>query len=79
MDEHGMGSPLDRQHIVFLDPQHDRPVSPYTPEGEIRMMGDFAAGLSRRQLSRPLVLGLVTVILLPILVSIVAVITTWVP
>lgn len=41
------------------------------------MMGQFASGLSRKGLSRPLVLGLVAIILLPIIVSVVAVVSTW--
>ncbi len=63
-------------HIVYLDPRSDRPVSPYSPEGEIRMMGDFAAGLRRRgALSRPMAVGLVLLILLPIVLSLLAVLT----
>jgi hypothetical protein len=66
------------QHIVYLDPNADRPVSQYSPEGEIRMMGEFAAGLARSgNVSRRMVWALVAIILLPILVSIVAVVTTW--
>lgn len=60
------------QHIVHLDPARSRPVSPYSPEGEILMFGDLAAGLSRRRLSRPMAIGLLVVILLPIIVSVVA-------
>jgi hypothetical protein len=65
-------------HIVYLDPRSDRPVSPYSPEGEIRMMGDFAAGLSRRgAVSRPMAVLLVVLILAPIVLSILAVVTNW--
>jgi hypothetical protein len=66
-------------HIVYLDPRHDRPVSPYTPEGEIRMMGDFAAALSRRGavVSRPMGILLLVLILAPIVISLLAVVTTW--
>jgi len=65
-------------HMVYLDPQADRPVSQYSPEGEIRMMGDFAAGLARsNNIPRPVIWGLVLIVLLPILVTIVAVFTTW--
>jgi hypothetical protein len=72
-----LGEPDSGRHIVYLDPLQDRPLSPYSPEGEIQMMGDFAAGLSRRGLPRPMVLALIAIILLPILVTLVAVITTW--
>jgi hypothetical protein len=66
------------RHIVFLDPNSAKPVSQYSPEGEIRMMGDFASGLSRnRAVSKPLILGLLAIILLPIIVSIVAVLVSW--
>jgi hypothetical protein len=66
------------QHIVYLDPQADRQVSQYSPEGEIRMMGEFAAGLARSSsISRPMAVALVALILLPILVSVIAVVTTW--
>ena len=65
-------------HMVHLDPRYDRPVSPYSPEGEIRMMGDFAAGLSRRgAVSRPMAIVLVLLILAPIVISLLAVLTTW--
>jgi hypothetical protein len=70
--------PITGQHIVYLDPRGDRPVSQYSPEGEIRMMGDFAAGLARKNnLPRPMAWVLVAIILLPILVSVIAVVTTW--
>ncbi|MCW2541685.1 MAG: hypothetical protein JWN95_3410 [Frankiales bacterium] len=66
------------RHIVFLDPYSARPVSQYSPEGEIRMMGDFARGLSRnRAVSKPMILGLLAIILLPIIVSFVAVLASW--
>jgi hypothetical protein len=64
-------------HMVYLDPKHDRPVSQYSPEGEIRMMGEFASGLRRRgALSRPMAIILVVLILAPILVSVLAVLTS---
>jgi hypothetical protein len=64
------------QHIVYLDPRGDRPVSQYSPEGEIRMMGEFAAGLSRRSnFSRPMALGLVALILFPIVISVLLIIS----
>ncbi|UQX86684.1 hypothetical protein M6D93_10205 [Jatrophihabitans telluris] len=64
-----------RAEIVYLDPRRDRPVSQYSPEGEIRMMGEFAAGLSRhRSVSRPMAYGLVIIVLLPILLSALALI-----
>ncbi|HEY2042708.1 MAG TPA: hypothetical protein VGH11_08530 [Jatrophihabitans sp.] len=67
-----------RAEIVYLDPHLDRPVSQYSPEGEIRMMGEFAAGLSRNSnLSRPMAFLLVAVILLPIALSILAVVSGW--
>lgn len=67
-----------RQHIVYLDPRADRSVSQYSPEGEIRMMGDFAAGLNRRNgVSRPMAFALVAIVLLPILISIFAVVASW--
>ncbi|MDQ1716212.1 MAG: hypothetical protein QOE71_2303 [Pseudonocardiales bacterium] len=67
-----------RPEIVYLDPHYERPVSQYSPEGEIRMMGDFAAGLTRRRkVSRPMAFTLVAIILLPILISILAVISSW--
>jgi hypothetical protein len=63
---------------VYLDPHYERPVSQYSPEGEIRMMGDFAAGLTRRrQVSRPLAYTFVAIILLPILISVLALISSW--
>jgi hypothetical protein len=65
-------------HMVYLDPKLDRPVSQYSPEGEIRMMGDFAAGLSRRgAISRPMAIILVVLILAPIVLSVLAVVTSW--
>jgi len=73
-NEHGR-PPATGRHIVYLDPKLDRPVSPYSPEGEIRMMGDFAAGLSRRgALSRPMAILLVLLILAPIVLSVLAMI-----
>lgn len=70
--------PFTGQHIVYLDPKLDRAVSPYSPEGEIRMMGDFAAGLSRRgAVSRPMAIILVVLILAPIALSVLALITSW--
>jgi len=66
------------RHIVYLDPKLDRAVSPYSPEGEIKMMGDFAAGLSRRgAVSRPMAILLVVLILAPIVLSVLAVVTGW--
>ena len=68
--------PTTGRHIVYLDPDYDRPVSPYSPEGEIRMMGEFAAGLSRRgALSRPMAILLVALILAPIVLSVLAILT----
>jgi hypothetical protein len=64
------------RHIVYVDPKLDRPVSPYSPEGEIRMMGEFAAGLSRRgAVSRPMAIVLVLLILAPIVLSVLAILT----
>jgi hypothetical protein len=61
--------------MVHLDPRYDRPVSQYSPEGEIRMMGEFAAGLSRRgAVSRPMAIILVVLILAPILISLLAIV-----
>jgi hypothetical protein len=77
------GQPLvpktaSRQDIVYLDPAWERPVSQYSPEGEIWMMGELASGLRRRgRISRPMALGLVLVILIPIVLSVIAVVTTW--
>lgn len=63
--------------MVYLDPKFDRPVSQYSPEGEIRMMGDFASGLSRRgAVSRPMAIILVALILAPIVLSVLAVVTS---
>jgi membrane-associated PAP2 superfamily phosphatase len=68
--------PTSGRHMVYLDPKLDRAVSPYSPEGEIQMMGDFAAGLSRRgALSRPMALLLVALILAPIVLSVLAILT----
>jgi hypothetical protein len=67
----------ERPEIVYLDPHAERPVSQYSPEGEIRMMGDFAAGLSRRRVSRPLAFALVAVVLIPIVLSVLAVLSNW--
>jgi hypothetical protein len=75
----GPGRPTNTgRHIVYLDPHLDRAVSPYSPEGEIRMMGEFAAGLSRRgAISRPMAILLVVLILAPILLSVLAIVTGW--
>ncbi len=68
-----------RAEIVYLDPVRERPASQYSPEGEIRMMGEFAAGLARRNsVSRPMIYGLIAIMLLPILVTVIAVVSTWV-
>lgn len=76
VDEELRRPPTTGRHIVYLDPKLDRPVSPYSPEGEIRMMGEFAAGLSRRgALSRPMAILLVTLILAPIVLSLLAILT----
>jgi hypothetical protein len=76
VDEELRRPPITGRHIVYLDPKLDRPVSPYSPEGEIRMMGDFAAGLSRRgALSRPMAILLVALILAPIVLSVLAILT----
>jgi hypothetical protein len=76
VDEELRRPPTTGRHIVYLDPKLDRPVSPYSPEGEIRMMGDFAAGLSRRgALSRPMAVMLVALILAPIVLSVLALLT----
>jgi hypothetical protein len=67
-----------RPEIVYLDPERERPVSQYSPEGEIRMMGDFAAGLSRGgRVSRPVAFALVAIVLIPIILSVVAVLSNW--
>ncbi|HEX8303561.1 MAG TPA: hypothetical protein VF612_01665 [Jatrophihabitans sp.] len=76
MDEELLRPPTTGRHIVYLDPKLDRPVSPYSPEGEIRMMGEFAAGLSRRgAVSRPMAILLVALILAPIVLSVLAILT----
>jgi membrane-associated PAP2 superfamily phosphatase len=63
--------------MVYLDPKLDRPVSQYSPEGEIRMMGELASGLRRRgAVSRPMAILLVVLILAPILVSVLALLTS---
>jgi hypothetical protein len=70
--------PQTPAHIVYLDPKLDRPVSPYSPEGEIRMMGEFASGLRRRgAVSRPMAIILVLLILAPIVISVLALLTGW--
>lgn len=67
-----------RPEIVYLDPRADRAVSQYSPEGEIRMMGEFAAGLTRNGgVSRPMAYALVAIILLPILIGAIALLSTW--
>lgn len=68
-----------RPEIVYLDPHADRPVSQYSPEGEIRMMGDFASGLARNgsSLSRPMAFAIVIVLLLPVVLGILALVSTW--
>ena len=69
--------PVTGHHIVYIDPHGDRPVSQYSPEGEIRMMGDLAAGLSRRgAVSRPMALALLVLIVAPIALSVLAVLTS---
>jgi hypothetical protein len=76
VDEELRRPPTTGRHIVYLDPKLDRPVSPYSPEGEIRMMGEFAAGLSRRgAVSRPMAILLVALILAPIVLSVLAILT----
>jgi hypothetical protein len=76
VDEELLRPPTTGRHIVYLDPKLDRPVSPYSPEGEIRMMGEFAAGLSRRgAVSRPMAILLVALILAPIVLSVLAILT----
>lgn len=67
--------PAPSRHIVYRDPVWDRPVSQYSPEGEIRMMGDFAAALGRRGPgSRPTAILLVLLILAPVVLGLVALI-----
>jgi hypothetical protein len=64
-------------HMVHLDPKYDRPVSQYSPEGEIRMMGELASGLRRRgAVSRPMAIILMVLILAPIVVSLLAVLSS---
>jgi hypothetical protein len=76
VDDELRRSPATDRHIVYVDPRLDRPVSPYSPEGEIRMMGEFAAGLSRRgAISRPMALVLVALILAPIVLGLLAILT----
>ncbi|MEO7259739.1 MAG: hypothetical protein ABI047_00475 [Jatrophihabitantaceae bacterium] len=76
MDEKLRQPSVTGRHIVYLDPKLDRAVSPYSPEGEIQMMGDFAAGLSRRgAVSRPMAIVLVALILAPIVLSVLAILT----
>jgi hypothetical protein len=71
-------APGRRAEIVYLEPDHRRQVSPYSPEGEIQMMGDFASGLRRSgTVSRPMIIALVVIILLPVVVSLVAVLSTF--
>jgi hypothetical protein len=65
-------------HLVYLDPVRDRVVSPYSPEGEIRMMGELASGLIRRgRVSRTMAIALVLLILIPVVLSVLAVVTGW--
>ena len=68
-----------RPEIVYLDPHADRPVSQYSPEGEIRMMGEFASGLARSgsNLSRPMAFAIVVVLLLPVVLGVLALLSTW--
>ena len=74
----GNGLPPTDRHLVYLDPKQDRAVSPYSPEGEIQMFGDFAAGLSRRgAVSRPMAIILVALILAPLLLSVLAIVLNW--
>jgi hypothetical protein len=79
IDPNRPGRPANTgRHIVYLDPHSERAVSPYSPEGEIKMMGEFAAGLSRRgAVSRPMAILLVVLILAPILLSVLAMVTGW--
>ncbi|HTZ43492.1 MAG TPA: hypothetical protein VMB79_06485 [Jatrophihabitans sp.] len=70
--------PHTSAHIVYLDPKLDRPVSQYSPEGEIRMFGEFAAGLSRHgAVSRWMGIALMLVVLTPIVLSLLAIFTHW--
>ena len=68
-----MTDPRRAEHpqIVYLDPHATRPVSQYAPEGEIRMMGDFAAGLARSR-SKRMAWLLLLILLLPVLVGVAA-------
>ena len=60
-------------HVFFLDPIETRPVNPNTPEGEIRNMAAFAAGVhAAPPLRRTMIKVLVWLVLLGIALGLLA-------
>jgi hypothetical protein len=59
-------------HVFFLDPSEGRPINPNTPEGEIRNMAAFAAGVHAASPGRRMVVKvLVWLVLLGIIFGVV--------
>jgi hypothetical protein len=64
-------------HVFFLDERDSRPVNPNTPEGEIRNIAAFAAGVHATSPVRRLTIQIVVwLVLLGIALAIVAGIVT---
>ena len=60
-------------HVFFLDEREGRPVNPNTPEGELRNIAAFAAGVSATSPGRRLAVKvMVWLVLLGIVFAIVA-------
>ena len=69
------GAPVP--HVFFVDELDSRPVNPNTPEGEIRNMAAFAAGVHATSPARRLAIQIVVwLVLLGIAFAIVAGIVT---
>jgi hypothetical protein len=61
------GAPEDDRlvpHVFFLDERESRPVNPNTPEGELRNIAAFAAGVSAAPAGHRLLIKLVVWLLL---------------
>ena len=83
MDDGDLGGPDARSsdrlepYLRFVDERDSRPVSPNSPEGEIRAMAAFAAGVGTTSPARRLAIrGVVWLILLGIGLAIIAGVVT---
>lgn len=64
-------------HVFFIDERDARPVNPNTPEGELRNIAAFAAGVSATSHGRQLLIKLmVWLVLLGIALAIIASVAT---